>query len=355
MKATDREDPGFRIGRAELDRWLDALLAAGHRVLAPQTVPGKSFSLFRTLAHGKDADLRPGRTRWSPREALQPRSEPLFRWETVDGELALSDPPLDPTPQVLFGVRPCDAAGLQRAGAVLGSDPQFAHRRNLTTIVTLGCDQAQPGCFCTAVGGSPHGTEGSDLELAPDGDGWLGRALTPAGRALLCATSFAPATAAQWQAAGARAETAAAGMTRQALPPDAAAALEAAFDDPHWAELARECLGCQVCGTVCPSCTCFDVHDDGGLGCGERCRSQDSCTQGLFTAHATGHNPRPTQGSRYRQRALHKFAFFPARHGGASMCVGCGRCIEQCPVGIDIHHVVQAVLGAREEVTHVGR
>ena len=105
-------------------------------------------------------------------------------------------------------------------------------------------------------------------------------------------------------------------------------------------------MGCSICNYLCPSCSCFDVQDRGTAACGERCRSWDSCTFALFTRHASGHNPRPTQPSRYRQRVLHKFAYFPLSNQGRLMCVGCGRCARHCPVGLSIQDSVQQVLAA---------
>jgi formate hydrogenlyase subunit 6/NADH:ubiquinone oxidoreductase subunit I len=108
----------------------------------------------------------------------------------------------------------------------------------------------------------------------------------------------------------------------------------------------QRCLGCSICNYLCPSCSCFDVQDSGNAYCGERCRSWDSCTFALFTKHGSGHNPRATQPSRYRQRVLHKFAYYPSAHGGEWMCVGCGRCARHCPVGLSIRDSAAQIAAA---------
>jgi ferredoxin len=156
-------------------------------------------------------------------------------------------------------------------------------------------------------------------------------------------------SAAERTLAAERARQLAAAMQRKPIASEWAAALEQSFAAPLWEALGRRCLGCSICSYVCPSCSCFDVQDSGNAWCGERCRSWDSCTFGLFTRHASGHNPRAAQPARYRQRVLHKFAYYPAQHEGAFMCVGCGRCVAMCPVGMNIEESVHAVVTASGE------
>jgi len=91
---------------------------------------------------------------------------------------------------------------------------------------------------------------------------------------------------------------------------------------------------------VCPSCSCFDVHHEGNAWGGREFRNWDACTFPLFTLHASSHNPRGGPDARYRQRVLHKFAYSTPEHRQAVRCVGCGRCIDLCPAGIDIHDAV---------------
>jgi heterodisulfide reductase subunit C len=125
------------------------------------------------------------------------------------------------------------------------------------------------------------------------------------------------------------------------------ALLEGGFDQARWDELAWSCMECSACAFVCPSCSCFDMNQQGTAWGGEQVRSWDGCTIELFTRHASGHNPRDTRGHRYRQRVLHKFAF---RDEGQDdfRCVGCGRCITACPGGMNILDVVRGAVKAVE-------
>jgi ferredoxin len=350
---TESKGTIWRLTRSDLDSWVDGLVRSGKRVFAPLRTG--DLWRFRTVGGEGSVAFPPGKTTWSPKEILFPRTEPLFHYRVDGGETTLSDPPLPPAEQVLIGVRPCDAAGLARLGAVLSTDPFFAYRRERTTIVALACSQAEPECFCTAVGGGPAGEEGADLLLVRTEDGFLARPVTAKGAALAAAASWQPASAADWDLGLEAAKRVADQIRRAPIAPEWAATLEERFEDPAWTALSERCVGCSICTYVCPSCSCFTVDDEGSASCGTRCRSWDSCSFGLFTLHGSGHNPRATQAARFRQRVLHKFAYFRAQqNGGPSMCVGCGRCIALCPVTIDIHEAVHAVMTGRREAIDVG-
>jgi ferredoxin len=188
------------------------------------------------------------------------------------------------------------------------------------------------------------------VQLIPAGDGWIVRPLTDKGRAVTAPIKdAAPASADEIGQATDRVRKVEAALAKNAVAADWAKVLESSFHLPLWEALGKKCLGCSICSYVCPSCSCFDVNDAGNATCGTRCRSWDACTFATFTRHASGHNPRPTQPSRYRQRVLHKFSYFPLQNGGEVMCVGCGRCVAQCPVGMNILESVETVVAASGE------
>jgi ferredoxin len=130
------------------------------------------------------------------------------------------------------------------------------------------------------------------------------------------------------------------------LPPEAWAAL---FDEVYWQRLAERCLSCHACTYVCPTCRCFDVRDDtvaadAGYAHIQRLRAWDSCMAPAYRRIAGGHNPRPTKSQRLRNRYYCKFCYSPLDFGAVA-CVGCGRCIAVCPVGIDIAEMLADVAG----------
>jgi ferredoxin len=341
---------GWLLDRRELEGWLEGLLADGVSLVAPAAEQGRRQ--FRAIAAVEELALAPGNPVWSPKEVLLPQTEALFFFEREGAGTVLRDaaPPASPR-TVLFGVRCCDVAGIGRLdrfflGAVV--DPYYARRRAALSVVAVACSESVPGCFCTAVGGSPVDCEGSDVLLVPLSEGWLATAKTNRGQALIepFSSSWRPASDDHWQQVDAlrqRLEAALAGGQVGAAWPRL---LEAAFDHPLWQRLAETCVGCSVCSSVCPSCSCFDMHDEGGAAAGVKFRCWDSCSLPLFTRHASGHNPRQDRGARFRQRVLHKFAYHPLKFTGELGCVGCGRCLALCPAGLDILGAVRQVVAA---------
>jgi ferredoxin len=346
----------WRITDAELRQWLQRLIDGAGTVIAPASDDG--LLVYRPISSADEAVVEAsGITRWSAKERLLPRTETLYAYTASGNEVTVASPPTEPSPQVLFGVPSCDAAGLLRLDDVLLSgieDPFYAARRRATTVVSIACAEAAPECFCTAVGGSPAGVAGVDVRLAPLGEGWLVEPLTERGGELVAAAGVAG-----WQEATAEDRTkvvemehrVASSIGREPVPPEWAELLEAGFDHQVWERIGWYCLGCSVCASVCPSCSCFDMHHEADVFGGEELRTWDACTFALFTRHASGHNPRSTQAQRFRQRLLHKLAF--RRSDEPVRCVGCGRCVALCPAGLDIHsEVVAAAAAIAEEVSN---
>jgi len=286
-------------------------------------------------------------TRISLKSFFLPQRELMFQYSMRPDEV-LSEQILPEVQTVIFGVKPCDARAMHlNARAMINDktnpnqDVYFQTRLQNTILIGYGCDQPGAACFCHAVGGDPFGHEGLDGLITDLGGQFLITLMDSGSSAkiLLEKDLMDDATdedlAAAQQITQAARETLASGPKLQQPVGD----IKSLFDLPVWEETALRCLNCGICTYLCPTCTCFDMIDHFAGRAGNQSRCWDSCMFGLFTQHASGHNPRPGKKERLRQRFMHKLRYFPERHGPDISCVGCGRCVLYCPVNIDIREI----------------
>jgi len=264
-----------------------------------------------------------------------PRVEKLFSYKQNKDQVEVQDIDLDAIPhKVILGVRPCDAMGVENMAAVFEWDPEdpiFKKRVERTTIIGLSCNKADDYCFCTSIGCGPGNTKGSDILLTKmDNGDFIAEILTPKGEAVV---AIAPELFKTLE--NPDKEKYLADVPKRFDDSRLEEQVNKAFDTEVFDEYAMRCLGCAACTYVCPICACFDIQDETKGSKGQRLRSWDSCGAKLFTLHTSGHNPRETQGARWRQRLMHKFSYMPERLGVRG-CVGCGRCSRRCPVDMNI-------------------
>ncbi len=326
---------------------VDDLVAAGTPVIAPRVTASAveygAVSSFEQVV----IDQRPA----NPiKRMFLPVTEALLGYRRQGADVILDEVPTEFAPRVALAVLPCDAAGLDIVDRVMDwdyHDELWFGRREATTVVALACDKPDESCFCSATGAGPCDPRGADLLLVPLDQGYGIEVLSEKGAALVEAhrERF---TALDDEGALAEAKTGLSAAVEGNLAMDPAALrawLEENFVHDFWSTLALACHGCGVCTMVCPTCHCFDIVDEQeGLGQGTRRRNWDGCQFGLFTLHSAGHNPRPDQNARYRQRIQHKFAIYPARFGEL-LCTGCGRCVRACPAGIDLVEILERIQG----------
>ncbi len=355
------------VARDSLGAWLRAL-ATDSRVMAPVTVDGKP--LFREITAGEPAELNleAVHTVNSPKAGVLPQTEPLLtyrRGKDENGSATLAVEPVDAgRPTVLFGVRPCDAAAIELLDQVFLTggfvDDQYRSRREKTTVVAVACPAPAKSCFCTSFGLAPGSARGADVVLygksgpgpKVEDDAYYAVAYTDRGANLLVAAAAEAAGLADLPAAeGGNLEKVVADFQGLSTPlgeklgkVDVAAKLDGLFESPYWEKVAARCLACGTCTFVCPTCYCFGVADCGAGGDGVRFRYWDSCKFPQFLQMAGGHNPRPAKKNRTRQRFMHKLNYYHHRYGDY-LCVGCGRCVESCPVGLHLPLVVGDVRG----------
>lgn len=245
--------------------------------------------------------------------------------------------------RVVLGVLGCDIAALELLDKVFlrrPVDEAYRKRREQTILIAIACTGEGPECFCTSIGINPLQPNGADAVLADLGEAYLVSALTEKGKRVINALgSFLKEPGATisnrkindiLEIKYAREDEPINQVCRET---------KKLWDLPIWEDLASRCLGCGICTVLCPTCHCFDVEDEQHGSSGKRFRSWDSCMNPGFTRMASGENPRPTKRERIRQRFLHKLTYFPLKEGVPG-CVGCGRCIVNCPVGIKIDQVI---------------
>jgi ferredoxin len=246
---------------------------------------------------------------------------------------------------VVFGIRPCDARSAVLLDKVFDSpdsqDPYYVARRENTIVMGIACNTPSSTCFCTVVGGGPYSIEGLDVLWADLGDRYLVESITDRGEALIAGNELfrqpADADLSAKNELATRATASVSGPDVEGI----AEKLDDMFDDAFWERVHLKCLGCGVCTFLCPTCHCFDIVDEGNRSRGQRVRNWDTCQFSLFTYHTSGHNPRPTHKERMRQRVMHKFNYFVSNFGDIA-CVGCGRCVRECPVNLDIRAVLES-------------
>jgi ferredoxin len=313
------------ITKAGLRELTKEWIAQGKVVAGPvETKPG--LVMYAPLASA-DAIFLEGfvRPANSAKEFVFPRHELLCRYQAEGNRVELTDGGAEVHAQTLLAVRPCDAAAFPILDDVFNwdfRDEPYNRRREATTVVTLACAAHDESCFCTSVGLGPQAERGSDVMLFDLGDQYEVRCLTDKGRDL-----FAGKTQASERKAPPYL-----GPEPKFSPEYIKQFVDEQFSSPYWQDAALACLGCGACAYTCPTCHCFDIVDEGNTSRGERVRNWDSCQFAQFTLHASGHNPRPDQGSRQRQRVLHKFSIYPQKFGEI-LCTGCGNCTRNCPEG----------------------
>jgi sulfhydrogenase subunit beta (sulfur reductase) len=320
-------------------------LGEGKRILAPKKCGDKiDFSSVQSL---DEVSFDQVQTVQSPKTAVFPRVEELFSFKSADGRVQIREGDGAAFPEtVVFGLRPCDAAAFTALKAIFiwdCPDTTFSARLEKMTVVGVACPRADEYCFCTSVGGGPGATTGNDILLTEMGNGeYLAEIVSEKGGQAVQAAAglFQPA-------AGKEKESHLAKIVPSFSVAKIVPALAVLFDDDaFWAEQSRRCLGCGVCAYVCPACACFDIQDEGAGDSGRRLRCWDSCGFAMFTLHTSGHNPRPLQSQRWRQRLMHKFAYMPERQKVLG-CVGCGRCSRACPVDMNILEHLRAIVEAK--------
>ena len=369
------------LGLDGLATLVEALLSRGYRVVGPIVRDGAivldELSSADELPRGWTARHEAASYRlerrhddavfgWavgphSWKQELMPSRVRLWRASRDQGGAApaLEEAPPPERPLALLGVRSCDLHAIAIQDRVfLGGryvERDYAQRREGAFVVVVNCGVPGGTCFCTSMGTGPRAKEGFDLGLTEvlDGDHrFVVEAGSDRGREVLASLPTRPATEEDVSAARLVTDEAAGRMGRQLEAEGLPQLLARNREHPRFAEVADRCLTCGNCVLVCPTCFCTSVEDVNDLANGstERWRVWDTCFS-VDHSYIHGGSIRRSPRARYRQWLSHKFGTWVDQFG-TSGCVGCGRCITWCPVGIDVTEELAAIRAGDQEVEH---
>ncbi|MCL2430526.1 MAG: 4Fe-4S dicluster domain-containing protein, partial [Alphaproteobacteria bacterium] len=354
-----------------LQALFDALRRRGYRVVGPTLRDGailyddiaevadlprgwtdeQDGGRYRVRRRGDDALFGYAVGPHSWKKFLHPPSRRLWSAERSERGVTVTPEPPAADRYAFIGVRACDLHAIAIQDRVLTGgafvDPSYHERRRNTFILAVNCSVAGGTCFCVSMQTGPKADGGFDLALTELAGGPEHRFVINAGSdeglSILGEIPQRPATGEEMTQAETIVSRTAASMGRHMRADDVHDLLLRNLEHPRWNEVADRCLTCSNCTMVCPTCFCTTVEDASDLTGArtERTQRWDSCFTMDFS-YLHGGSVRSQTRSRYRQWMTHKLATWWDQFG-TSGCVGCGRCITWCPVGIDITEEVAAI------------
>ena len=359
---------------------LAALRAAGLRPVGPTVRDGAivldELASAADLPHGRGSETAPGSYRLvdlkndemfghsagpqSWKQFLHPARRRLFSADRdpATGDFVCTTDETDPLPYAFVGVRPCDLAAIRVLNRALRRGPETDRG---PFIVAVECTEPGATCFCASAGTGPGCADRTgefDLALVELADESAHRFLVTVGSdrgdAILDAVPHGPVPDGLLERAQTAVAAAAGRMGRTLPATDLRVLLARSAESEHWDDVASRCLTCGNCTMVCPTCFCTSVEDTTDLSGdhAERWESWDSCFD-IEYSYIHGGAIRDSAKSRYRQWLTHKFGTWHDQFG-TSGCVGCGRCIAWCPVGIDVTEELRALNDGLDPDEHTG-
>ena len=360
------------LNKQGLDTLIQVLCDRGYTVMAPRVRDGViafgPVTSIDQVANGVRDELGPGRYRLiddplsrhfnyvvgqdSPKRFFFPPKLDLVSLHIEGKRFKLESTAPKPPKLALLGVRPCDLAAIQVQDRVFGfsddtsalrceTDTYYHQARKQSLLIAANCTQPGGTCFCASMGTGPRAKSGYDLSLTELGGGFLLRAGSSEGRGLVDQLPTREPSPSEIELGQLKIDQASERMGRTMNHDGLKELLFERIEHHSWDEVAKRCLACSNCTMVCPTCFCSTVSDTNDLASGSfgRTRRWESCFTHQFS-HTTGGPVRSSVRARYRHWMRHKLGTWWDQFG-SSGCVGCGRCITWCPVGIDITEQVE--------------
>ena len=338
-----------KVSLAKLDEFFSAIAQNERLYLPVDTAAGAEYKEWAEGTKWSDA-LNTVR---SAKDFFFPQTENLMDFKMQDKQIEIIDTRSETEDFTVFGVRACDARAFRVLDNVFLAEPvdtYYQNRRKHGTIVTVACTRPVETCFCGTFDIDPANADG-DVNAYKAEDALYLQAVTEKGEKLLetlaSVTEDADEKPVEEQKALIKERMAKLPLAN--LRPDAFGKDKTSvfFNAPEWKELSEACLGCGTCTFICPTCQCYDIRDfNTGHGV-KRFRCWDSCMYSDFTKMSAG-QPRLTQMERFRQRFMHKLVYYPTNNEGLFSCVGCGRCMNRCPIQMNIVKVMKKLGGGKQ-------
>ena len=338
----------IKIKHEQLPALID-FLSEKYQVYAPVQY-GKETA-FKKISSASEINKSKYNTSLNPKEIFFPQSEVMF---TYDKEGIKTPLPKD-KPIAVWGLKTCDTKSIRILDEVFSNayqmpekemykDPYWIARYKNCLLFSSACNEPLSTCFCNWFDSGPFDKTGSDVYVIDTGNEYIMEGISDSGKAFLenykAVEQVTSEDLTKIEELKKKAES-------YMQPPVELAGLkdklQDIWDDPIWDEVSAKCINCGACAYICPTCHCFDVSDEGKEDKGKRVRLWDCCMFQLFTKEASGHNPRELSRNRVRQRVMHKYNYFVENYH-EFLCTGCGRCVQVCPVNLDIRRVIQKIL-----------
>lgn len=320
------------------------MIMTEYKTFAP--IENDGITAFKQIKDSSEVNLKYSNTKVPPKALFLKQTETFFTF--TPGKSGKIDPlDISNEKKAIFGIRPCDAKSFSILDYVFNGDykdPYYLTKRENTILVGLSCVHPGVNCFCTSFNDSPSSPDNLDVLLTDIGDNYYIEAPSEKGKHLMKTLNkvLKPATANDEKKKIETEKKAIAIISRNMKTDGIADKLGKVFEHTYWKTLSLKCLGCGNCTYLCPTCHCFDIQDENTLSKGARIRVWDTCMNPEYTVQASGYNPRPERMNRTRNRVYHKYNYFP-NNFDIIACVGCGRCITNCPVNIDIINIINEI------------
>jgi len=310
-------------------------LLQSYEIIAP--VKKEDIHVFDRIENFKDIDLNFVNTTFPPKKYFLPHKEKIFEYSDKKVKISHYN---ENKKRIIFGIRPCDVHSLLHYDKIFLDDEfpdiYYWEKRKNTLIFALNCSDSGENCFCTSFGTNKLSEGNFDLLFSEVSQGYVVEIGSDKGKEIIkkFKTLFLSTNGKENEIKEVE--------CKRILKEEDIKKLEKSFHSEVWKKYAEKCLSCCSCTITCPNCTCFGFRDiiNLDLKSGKRIREWQSCQLKIFTKVAGEYVFRSERYKRLRHRIYHQLHYFKKRFN-EYLCVGCGRCIDNCPTKIDMIEIIK--------------